>query len=61
MNMVPPQTIVIPPTRNGLPLTEDTTNKLKADPDHKRTNELAPPMCHHKGWQSDCTQIVDFL
>ena len=60
MNMVPPETIVIPPTRNGLRLTGNKTNKLKADPDHERTNELATT-CHQKGWQSDCTQMVDFL
>jgi len=60
MNMVSPQKTVIPPTRNGIRLTEDKTKKLKADPDHQRPNELAT-MCHRKSWQSDCTQMADLL
>ena len=59
MNMISPETIVLPLTRNGLRLAGDTTNKLKADHDHKRANESAIP--HREGWQCDCTKMLDLL
>jgi hypothetical protein len=60
MNMVPPQTMVLPLTRNGLRLAGDTTNKPKADPEYKRTHESAM-IRYRAGLQRDCTQMVDLL
>jgi hypothetical protein len=60
MNILPPQTMVLPPTRNGLRLAGDTTNKLKANPEHKRTTESAV-IRYREGWQRDCTQMLDLL
>ena len=59
MNIIP-QTMVLVPTQNGLRLAGDKTNKLKADPEHKRTNEPAV-MYHREAWQRDCTQMLDLL
>jgi hypothetical protein len=59
MNILPPQTMVLP-TRNRLRLTGDTTNKLKANPEHKRANE-STVICHREGWQRDCTRMLDLL
>jgi hypothetical protein len=51
--------MVLLPTRNGLRLASDTTNKLKANPEHKHANESA--MHQYERWQSDCTQMLDLL
>jgi hypothetical protein len=59
MNMIP-QTMVLLPTRNGLRLAGDDTNKLKANREHKRSNEPAV-ICHQEGWRRDCTQMLDLL
>jgi hypothetical protein len=58
MNMIP-QTMVLLPTRNGLRFAGDTTNKLKANSEHKHANESA--MHQYERWQSDCTQMLDLL
>jgi hypothetical protein len=59
MHMIP-QTTVLLPTRDGLRLAGDKTNKLKANREHKRTNEPAV-IRHREGWQRDCTQMLDLL
>jgi hypothetical protein len=60
MDMIPPQTILIPLTRDGLRLAGHTTNKLKANPENKRTHESAA-IHYRAGLQRDCTQMVDLL
>jgi hypothetical protein len=60
MNLISPQTMVLRPTRNRLRLAGDTTNKLKANPERKRTHELAM-IRYREGWQRDCTQMLDLL
>jgi hypothetical protein len=60
MNMIPPQTILLPLTRDGLRLAGDTTNKLKAEPEHKRYHESAV-IRYREGFQRDCTNMVDLL
>ena len=59
MNMIP-QTMVLLPTRNGLRLAGEATNKLKANPENKRTHESVV-ICYREGWQRDCTNMVDLL
>jgi hypothetical protein len=60
MDMIPPQTILLPLTRDGLRLAGHTTNKLKANPESKRTHESAA-IRYRAGLQRDCTQMVDLL
>jgi hypothetical protein len=60
VNVILPQTPILRLARNGLRLTGDATNKLKADPEHKRTSEPAV-ISHREGWQSDCTKMLDLL
>jgi len=60
MNMIPPQTILLPLTRDGLRLAGDTTNKPKANPENKRAQESAV-IRYRAGLQRDCTQMVDLL
>jgi hypothetical protein len=60
MNIIPPQTTLLPPIRNGLRLAGDTTYKPKADPEHERTHESAV-IRYRAGLQRDCTQMVDLL
>jgi hypothetical protein len=60
VNTIPLQTIPFPPGRNGLRLGGDLTNKLNADPEHKRTKKSAI-ISLREGWQRGCTGMVDFL
>jgi len=60
MSLISPQTMVLPPTRNGLRLAGDTTNKLKGNPENKRAHESVV-ICYREGWQRDCTQMLDLL
>jgi len=60
MDLISPQTLVLPLTRDRLRLAGDTTNKLKANPENKHTHESAM-ICYREGWQQDCTQMLDLL
>jgi len=58
MNTILPHTMALPQKR--LRFAGDTTNELKADPEHKHVNE-STAVCHYDGWQHDCTKMLDLL
>jgi len=63
MNMTHPQRMSLLPTRNRLRLAGDTMKPDKLTDElakHEHLKELAQT-CHYKGWQRDCTSMLDLL
>jgi hypothetical protein len=60
MNTILLPTMALPATRKRLRFAGDTTNELKADPEHKHVNE-STAVRHYDGWQHDCTMMLDLL